>query len=74
MNGCPACGGELALLGQLGSLVHFRCTACGLDSNGLTREEALANLEQDTKAYRWNAATGRAIQQGIMEAKGDGNT
>ncbi len=36
--------------------------------DGLTREEALANLEQDTKAYRWNAATGRAIQQGIMEA------
>lgn len=36
---------------------------------GLTRDEALANLEQDTKDYRWNAATGRAIQQGIMEAE-----
>ena len=37
--------------------------------SGLTREEALANLEQDTKLYRWSTATGRAIQQGIMEAK-----
>jgi hypothetical protein len=34
----------------------------------LTCDEALANLELDTKSYRWNAATGRAIQQGIMEA------
>lgn len=30
---CPACGGQLALLGQLGQLVHFRCTGCGLDSH-----------------------------------------
>ncbi len=35
---------------------------------GLSRDEARANLEQDTKAYRWNTATGRAIQQGIEEA------
>ncbi len=34
----------------------------------LTREEALANLELDVRSYCWNTATGRAIQQGIMEA------
>jgi len=34
----------------------------------LTREEALANLEQDVRSYKWNVQTGRAIQQGIMEA------
>ena len=35
----------------------------------LSRDDARANLEQDVKAYRWNTATGRAIQQGIEEAK-----
>lgn len=35
---------------------------------GFTQGEALANLELDTRSYRWNAATGRAIQQGIMMA------
>ena len=34
----------------------------------LTREEALANLELDVRSYGWSTATGRAIQQGIMEA------
>jgi len=37
--------------------------------DGLTQSEALANLEIDASAYRWNSATGRAIQQGIMEAR-----
>lgn len=36
--------------------------------DGLTREEALANLELDVRSYRWDTATGRAIQQGVMEA------
>jgi hypothetical protein len=36
--------------------------------DGLNRSEALSNLKLDIKSYRWNAATGRAIQQGIMEA------
>jgi len=36
--------------------------------DGLTQTQALANLELDTMAYRWNTPTGRAIQQGIMEA------
>lgn len=35
---------------------------------GMSQGEALANLELDTRSYRWNAATGRAIQQGIMMA------
>jgi hypothetical protein len=34
----------------------------------LTQEEALANLELDARSYKWNPETGRAIQQGIMEA------
>lgn len=36
---------------------------------GLTQAAALANLEHDTRLYGWNTATGRAIQQGIMEAR-----
>lgn len=37
--------------------------------DGLTQGQALANLELDFVAYGWNVATGRAIQQGIMEAR-----
>jgi hypothetical protein len=33
-----------------------------------SQTEALANLEIDSSAYGWGTATGRAIQQGIMEA------
>lgn len=33
----------------------------------LTQAEALANLELDAVTYGWSTATGRAIQQGIME-------
>jgi len=36
---------------------------------GLTQAEALANLEHDTRLYGWDTATGRAIQQGVMEAR-----
>ncbi len=38
MNGCPVCGGQLALLGQLGQRVHFRCTGCGVDSSAEASE------------------------------------
>src|SRR5271166_3580075 len=34
----------------------------------LNQAEALANLELDAKIYKWSTATGRAIQQGVMEA------
>lgn len=30
---CAACGGDLVLLGSLGSRVHFRCRHCGLDQS-----------------------------------------
>jgi hypothetical protein len=36
--------------------------------HGLSRDEALANLDQDFVSYRWNTATGRAIRLGILEA------
>lgn len=39
-----------------------------ISMDGLTPGEAMANLEQDVRAYKWNTATGRAIQQGIAEA------
>ena len=29
---CPACGGERAILGALGTWIWFRCRACGIDS------------------------------------------
>ncbi len=30
---CEACGGELQLLGTLGTRTHYRCRNCGLDSS-----------------------------------------
>ena len=30
---CPHCEGEGQALGQLGSLLHLRCRACGWDFN-----------------------------------------
>ena len=30
-NECPACYGELYLLGYLGNLARFRCANCGLE-------------------------------------------
>jgi hypothetical protein len=49
---CPACSGEGQLLGQLGSLNHFRCCNCGADFNSAAEvenhlesfEEALARF------------------------------
>jgi hypothetical protein len=32
---------------------------------GLTREEAMMNLEMDAATYKWNAATISAISEGI---------
>ena len=40
-----------------------------MDDRIRTQAEALANLELDAVSYGWNTATGRAIQQGIMEAE-----
>ena len=31
MNECEVCGGQLALLGVLGRLIHSRCMQCGMD-------------------------------------------
>ncbi len=31
MRTCILCGGALALLGALGRLTWYRCTACGMD-------------------------------------------
>lgn len=31
MSGCIICGGELMLLGVVGSMRHYRCRCCGLD-------------------------------------------
>jgi hypothetical protein len=39
--------------------------------HGMSQLEALANLELDSKLYRWNTATSRAIQAGIMAARLD---
>lgn len=30
---CPACGGDLHLLGCLGYLAHYRCRNCGIQTN-----------------------------------------
>lgn len=34
---CPACGGTPSLLGQLGTMKHFRCINCGWQWNVRTR-------------------------------------
>jgi hypothetical protein len=36
--------------------------------DGLTRSEAFANLNADARSYGWNAATVRAISDGILGA------
>jgi hypothetical protein len=30
---CECCGGEMMLLGVLGSLSHFRCRNCGMEAS-----------------------------------------
>jgi hypothetical protein len=32
-NACSMCGGELTLLGTLGTRVHYRCRHCGFDGS-----------------------------------------
>ena len=39
-----------------------------LSSMGPVAEDATANLQLDTRLYRWNAATQRAIRDGIRLA------
>jgi hypothetical protein len=36
---CPACGGDLIVLGSLGSRQHCRCRSCGMDSSSVKRGE-----------------------------------
>lgn len=36
---------------------------------GLSRKDALANLHQDARCYRWNSATVAAIKAGIDRAE-----
>lgn len=45
---CPACGGVLALLGKLGNLVWFRCTACGIDVHAEVSEVDIDDIDDDT--------------------------
>jgi hypothetical protein len=35
---------------------------------GMTEDEAMGNLVQDAKAFRWDTLTIRVIQQGIRES------
>ena len=36
---CVVCGGDLALLGQLGRRTHFRCICCGTDQSRLDNHD-----------------------------------
>lgn len=27
---CPQCNGELVMIGQLGTTIHYRCRCCGI--------------------------------------------
>lgn len=36
---CNVCNGELAILGVLGRMVHFRCIDCGLECHALARPD-----------------------------------
>ena len=45
---CPACGGDVYLLGELGSLRWFRCRACGLDSSkSYTRKKRKTKTQEN---------------------------
>ena len=48
---CPMCGGDLGLLGPLGSAWWFRCRACGMDCSG----DGPTDAELDDMAARWEA-------------------
>ena len=52
MTYCPACGAENEeAMGQLGSLIWFRCRACGMPYSTERREDDfddLAQPEEDT--------------------------
>lgn len=37
MKLCRLCGGDLALLGALGNLKHYRCIHCGMQFNKMIR-------------------------------------
>lgn len=37
---CPVCDGDCRLIGQLGSLLHFRCRYCGALTSALADAEA----------------------------------
>ncbi len=41
---CPACGGDLELLGYLGNLMHCRCRNCGMDCS---RQKPPVDIEED---------------------------
>lgn len=35
--------------------------------DGMSKSDAFANLQMDAKSYRWNAATQKAIRDGIAK-------
>lgn len=44
---CEACGGPLNLLGQLGSLSHYRCRNCGVDASSETPPDDVEDTDDD---------------------------
>lgn len=44
---CKVCGGFLALLGQLGNLIHLRCQDCGLQHSVDARKLPNVEVEND---------------------------
>lgn len=38
-NECPACSGQLVILGQQGHLLHKQCRACGLRIDSPARDQ-----------------------------------
>lgn len=42
---CPACGGPLMIIGRLGSVDHYRCRNCGMDSNVHQKRDGVTAIE-----------------------------
>lgn len=77
---CPRhdyeCGERVQPCGSLGRICEL-ASQDGVDQRavenflgtleGMTEDEATANLVQDAKSFRWDTLTVRVIQQGIRE-------
>lgn len=61
---CTICGGDCSLLGQLGSLRHWRCRCCGLDqSTRVRRRDQRCTAKAKAKERTVSLRTARSLKE-----------